>query len=161
MCDLRERALIAVVEDEPAHLRLVSRFLKEGGYEVLQFEDGEVAATQLCRTPVDLVLADFAVSGLNGIDLILVLRESSPDTAFILFSGKMDADDVREAFVAGAADVLLKPIERTMVLDSVRTALQKRDCQKRQKEKINLISTAASEPRARSTETRGGTRWIC
>ena len=63
--------------------------LETRGYRVLTSNSGREAIDLFRQSPVDLVLSDFMMPGMNGEELIRQVKEVSPDTPAILFSGKL------------------------------------------------------------------------
>ncbi len=75
--DLTKRILI--VEDNPALRKVIVNIVKKIGYEkILVAEDGEIAWQYLERGGVDLVMTDWALPGLDGMQLLRKLRKSRP-----------------------------------------------------------------------------------
>src|SRR5690606_18136965 len=98
-------ATILVVEDEAPVRRTVEQILLLHGYSVLTAEDGE-ACLELCaehRGPIDLVLTDFVMPRLGGLDLAAKLRVVKPDAKILFMSGFTDGqlDPAKVAALGG------------------------------------------------------------
>jgi DNA-binding response OmpR family regulator len=101
-------ATVLLVEDDPDALRLASFFLKRAGYEVLTATDG-VSGLQLARTANPaLVILDWQLPGLTGIEVCRKLRKDSQVPVLMLTSMDSVADRV-EGLETGADDYLVKP----------------------------------------------------
>lgn len=105
---------ILLVEDDPVTQRLVSQLLKACDYEVTVARDGReaLAVLESCG-PVDLVLTDVIMPEMSGLELLDSLhRGPHRNVPVVVMSSRGGQDVVQQAFQAGAADYLLKPIRR-------------------------------------------------
>ena len=73
-------ARILVVEDDPLFLWTLNQFLKKEGHDVFPVTSGELAFALAQEQPIDVVISDFRLPGLNGRDLIRKIRAYSPDS---------------------------------------------------------------------------------
>jgi predicted ATPase/signal transduction histidine kinase len=119
-------ATILVVEDEAPVRRTVEQILKLHGYNVLTAENGE-ACLELCdgfKGLIDLVLTDFVMPKLGGLELALRLRKLRPETKILFMSGFTDGelagDKVAEL---GGIELIEKPFRAAALLDRIRTIL--------------------------------------
>lgn len=102
---------ILVVDDEAAQRELLGGFLAKRGWSVELAAGGTEALAILHRTAVDLVLADYKMPGLSGIDLLQATKQLNPEIAVILITAYGSIASAVEAMKAGAYDYLTKPIE--------------------------------------------------
>ena len=105
-----KRAL--VVDDSAAQRLVLAKNLERWGYEVAQAASGD-AALQLCESiQFDLILSDWMMPGMNGIEFCRAFRAIGRDTYsyFILLTSKNDKDAVAEGLNVGADDFLSKPV---------------------------------------------------
>ena len=106
------RRVILVVDDSAAQRTLLTRLLRRWGYAVREAASGEEALA-LCRTvPVDMVLSDWMMPGMSGIDFCRAFRElpRSGYGYFILLTSKTDKGAVARGLQEGADDFLSKPV---------------------------------------------------
>jgi DNA-binding response OmpR family regulator len=107
---------------------LLSRLLDREGYCVLESRDGNEALNLIPAEPVDLVVLDLLMPGLDGFEFIRQLR-SEPAigrTPVIFYSAVYFTEDVASlARTCGVSHVLAKPTEPTTFLDTVRTVIGK------------------------------------
>lgn len=116
---------ILVVDDDDV-LRLdVVKELSDRGYQVIQSGDVPGAIAQLTTNQPDILLTDLRMDGGDGVDLLVALREVSPDTLPILMSGFATARDYQRATDLGAVKVLTKPFTPKELLNAVEHAI---DC---------------------------------
>ena len=103
---------ILVADDSRAHLAMLSTMLRRWGYHVTEASDGLAARDLLERERFDIVLSDWSMPGLGGVDLCRRLREMpwSDDTHFFLLAAREDKLDAAVALDAGADDFLSKPV---------------------------------------------------
>jgi putative two-component system response regulator len=123
-------ARILLVDDEPANVRLLERLLAQAGYRcVLTFTDpAELVATAAAEVP-DLVLLDVHMPGLDGFDLMRVLRRLSPPDEYVpmlVLTADATPRAREKALGAGATDFLTKPFDLTEVRLRVRNLLEVR-----------------------------------
>ena len=103
---------VLVVDDSRAQRRVLSSILSGLGYDVAEAGTGEEALAQ-CRTLApDLVLSDWMMPGMNGLDFCRAFRALDRDGYgyFILLTSKSEKDEVARGFEAGADDFLTKPV---------------------------------------------------
>ena len=105
---------ILVVDDDVSMLSLLKQYLNAEGYEVLSARDGEEALRLIALKKVRVVITDWMMPGMGGMDLCRAIR-SSEDTEpiyIIVLTGSDDASALVKAFNAGADDFLSKPFNR-------------------------------------------------
>jgi len=117
--------ILLLVDDEPAVLDPLSRFLAHEGYEVRRATNGDEAMRVLERDPVSVCVADVCMDGLDGFELLHRVRAQGMDTVFVLMSGHATLDSAVAALRAGAADFLTKPFGRHELLGAVSAALRR------------------------------------
>ncbi|WP_396667705.1 response regulator transcription factor [Microbacterium sp. R86528] len=104
---LRHRVL--VVEDNEAISDVVVTALQFQGHTVSHSGDGFDALTQLRAQPVDLIVLDVMLPGLDGFEVCRRLRSAGTDTPILFLSARADADDRIRGFATGGDDYLTKP----------------------------------------------------
>jgi DNA-binding NtrC family response regulator len=112
---------VLFVDDEEGVRKSWSRYLSEEGFDVATAEDGERAIAALKDKPVDVVVSDLRMPGFDGLVLLERMRQSRPDTPFILLTGYGNEDVERKARELGVFRFLNKPI-RPETLSAVLTA---------------------------------------
>ncbi len=101
---------LVLVEDHPVLARTIKHFLsRQKDLSIIAIIDSaEAALAQLPELAADLALIDVSLPGMNGIDLVAVLRERQPDLSCLILSGHTEPDYVRRALTAGARGYLTK-----------------------------------------------------
>lgn len=100
---------ILVVEDSEAISDVVVTALRFQGHTVSHSDDGFDALTQLKARPVDLIVLDVMLPGLDGFEVCRRLRETGTTTPILFLSARADADDRIRGFATGGDDYLTKP----------------------------------------------------
>lgn len=103
--------LILVADDDPMHRLLMKRILTKWGYEVLLAEDGNEAWELLRQRDVGIVVTDWMMPGMDGIELCKKIRdgEFSSYIYIILLTSRMEREDLLFGLEAGADDFVGKP----------------------------------------------------
>jgi len=124
---LAARARILLVEDDPALVELLRYQLARADYEVVATADGEEALLLARESPPDLVLLDWMIEGVAGIEVCRRLRRA-PETAQIpvimLTARDEEADRVR-GFETGADDYITKPFSQRELVARVAAVLRR------------------------------------
>jgi two-component system cell cycle sensor histidine kinase/response regulator CckA len=118
-------AAIVVVDDEETVNRLVTRYLTHLGYTVLAATSGEEALAIVRRRipPIDLVLSDVVMPGMDGTELASLVLAECPGPTIVLMTGQW-ADDVERVNVRGRiVRVLHKPLNLDHLQDLLRAML--------------------------------------
>ena len=109
---------VLVVDDDPALLRLIVKIVSSAGHHVSQAENGRQARDLILREPPDLVVCDWDMPELDGLELCRQIRRQplAQYVYFVLLTGKSGGDDMVEGLGAGADDFVTKPINRAVLL---------------------------------------------
>ncbi len=119
-----ERPTILVVDDEEGILKLLHTLLSQAGYAVIDASNGEAALAKLNGpNRIDLVITDLVMPQKEGLELIRGLHASRPDLKVVAISGAFGGDFLEAAKMLGAQATLRKPIEKDLLLQTVRTVL--------------------------------------
>jgi CheY-like chemotaxis protein len=116
---------ILIVEDQREVSRLLRTSLEtlEHKLEIVEIPSGEEALLDSSRNRVDLLVADYRLPGISGIELMLKVRGFHPDAKIILITGLTDPKVRREVADAGADAFFIKPVPIADFLDAVERAL--------------------------------------
>ena len=115
---------ILVVDDEAPVRGVLVQMLERSGYDVTAVADAEQALLHLQDDPgCDLALADVMMPGANGLTLLDVICLNHPGLPVVMLTALHDIHVATNAFRRGAVDYLLKPFDRTQLLDVVVRAL--------------------------------------
>lgn len=111
--DVRTVRNILVVDDSRAQRLLLASGLKRLGYRVLQAESGVDALKVVETNEIDLILSDWMMPGMTGVEFCRALRARELDryVYFILLTSKAEKSAVTEGLDVGADDFLIKPVD--------------------------------------------------
>ncbi|MCC5815137.1 MAG: response regulator [Leptospira sp.] len=102
---------ILIVEDDLVFCKILTKFLEKNGYHSSDAQSANQALEILQNTEVDLIVLDYRLPDINGIELIPKIQEISPDTNIILMS-RYDDDGLSEKGKSlGAIGFLKKPFD--------------------------------------------------
>lgn len=123
------QALILVVEDEEPIRLLITMNLESAGFRVAKAKDGFQALEQMRTQRPDLVLLDWMLPGLNGLD---VLRKAHQDPQLstipiIMLTAKSEESDIVLGLEMGAVDYITKPFSNKILIARVRAHLRRED----------------------------------
>ena len=104
---------ILIAEDQLLERRILETGLRKSGHDVESFADGESAWERFQEEPARLVITDWVMPRMNGVDLIQRIRaaDSERHTYTILLTSRGDKDDVVDGLASGADDYLTKPFD--------------------------------------------------
>jgi len=117
---------ILVVDDDLTSIKFLEKMLIKVGHEVTMAQNGIEALDLFKRHFFPIVLSDWMMPDLNGIELCRTLR-SMPDIGyvfFILLTGKDSKDDIVTGFEAGADDFLTKPVHPSELLARLKSGIR-------------------------------------
>lgn len=118
------RARVLVVDDTPESLRLFSTVLSAGGMDAVRAESGARALEILGTEKLEAVLTDVRMPGMNGIELLLAIRELDVDLPVILVTGCPEEDLPAGAMELAPGGLLLKPVDGDLLVRTVSRAVR-------------------------------------
>ena len=136
---------ILVVDDEAPMRATLEEILCGEGMNVVTAANGEAALAALQREPIDLMLLDLRMDGLDGLQVIEAAGKLSPDTIVVMLTAHGSLDSAISAMRRGAFDYLLKPARVPEILDAVQRGLTSHTQKLRQRDLVNLMQRAISE----------------
>lgn len=116
---------VLVVDDEPAFSEPLAERLALRGYETATAQDADTALAELARGPRDLIFLDVGLPGMDGVDLLKILREHYPQTDVVMLSGAGDMSKAVQAMRRGALNWLSKPVGMDGILAECRKAAER------------------------------------
>ncbi len=112
-----DHLVVLVVDDDPAICRQLRGVLEDEGHTVHEAGDADRALEQLESQPMDAVLLDINLPGMNGLDALVKIREIAPDTGVIIVSGEASLANAVRAGQRGAYDFIGKPPDPERLLE--------------------------------------------
>jgi DNA-binding NtrC family response regulator len=114
---------ILVLEDEPGFQALLGEVLGGAGHEVLPARSGEEALALAANQTFDLLLVDYRMPGMSGLDFLKRFRDLGQPAPVIVMTAYADVPVVVEAMRLGAVDFLVKPFGLDSLLPLVERCL--------------------------------------
>ncbi len=120
------KGLILIVEDEPSQMELLSFNLNAEGYDVLKAEDGEKGLLLFKENNIDLVLLDWMLPNISGLEVCRQMRRSkdSSDCHLIMLTARGEEEDKIRGLDMGADDYIVKPYSIKELLARVRSGIR-------------------------------------
>jgi DNA-binding response OmpR family regulator len=120
------KSTILVVDDEPVARQSLTDILRLEGYVVASAPNGHAAIEQVRMHPVDLLIVDLRMPGMDGLEVVQVVNQISPETEVIMLTAYGSTETAVQALRLRIHDYLLKPSSPAQVLASVKKGLTRR-----------------------------------
>jgi diguanylate cyclase (GGDEF)-like protein len=121
-----KEARLLLIDDDAFLRGMAVRTLRHAGFECAVASDGESGLAVLEREPVDLVLLDVMMPGIDGFEVCSRLRQQPGGDAIpvLMLTGLDDTESIEEAFRRGATDFVTKPINWALLVQRIRYSLR-------------------------------------
>lgn len=119
-----EPAQILVVDDEASVRLLIRRTLEEQGYRVVTAADGNEGLAKLDQGGIDLVLLDINMPGLDGFQVLELIRRRS-NLPVIMLTGMAKASALHDTLDIGADDYITKPFSPVELVARIKAKLRR------------------------------------
>ena len=106
-----ESLRVMVLDDEPIVGKRLNQALIKYGLEIEVLEDPAKAMSRLSETHFDIVVTDFRMDGLDGIQILEYITSNCKNTRVILITGYATVEVAREPLLKGAFDFIAKPFK--------------------------------------------------
>jgi DNA-binding NtrC family response regulator len=135
---------VVIVDDEDMVITSIRAFLQlETDFDVQGFTSPEQAAAHLRTTPVDVVVSDYLMPRMNGIQLLAKAREYQPEAARVLLTGHADKQSAIQAINdVGLFQYLEKPWDNSQLLLVIRSGIERTQLLRRLNEKVQELDQA-------------------
>jgi CheY-like chemotaxis protein/anti-sigma regulatory factor (Ser/Thr protein kinase) len=133
--EINMASTLLIAEDDATSRKIYSAFLEGEGYTVLEASNGNAALEIIEREPVDVLLTDVVMDGMDGMELLACARATQPNLRAIVMTSQRTPAAIIGALRNQVCDFLSKPFELEQLLDSVQTALERKTIAK-----IEIIS---------------------
>ena len=117
---------ILVVDDENVARQSLTDILKLEGYNVASASNGQAAVEYVRAHPVDLMIVDLRMPGMDGLEVVQVVNQMAPDTEVVLLTAFASTDSAVQALRLQIHDYLIKPAAPAQVIASVKKGLARR-----------------------------------
>ncbi len=151
--DIAPRGSVLVVDDEPTITEVVSRYLERAGYETHVAADGPGALQVAANARPDLVVLDLMMPGMDGLEVMRVLRERQ-QVLVILLTAKGEQADRIAGLRLGADDYVVKPFSPAELVARVDAVLRRVDHSPQPADPISFDGLTV-DPEAHRVTVRG------
>jgi len=113
---------ILIAEDFATMRRIIKTVLRQAGYQqVIEAEDGVIALRKLRSDDIGLVIADWNMPNMTGLDLLKAMRsdDALKDIPFLMVTAEAKKDNIIEAIQSGASNYLVKPFTPDMLREKI------------------------------------------
>jgi len=117
---------VLVIDDDRSLRIAITKILRKADYRVLAAASGDEGIAHLANEPIDVVLTDLKMEGMDGLAVLRAVREAAPLAQVVLITAHGTVEHAVEAMKQGAYDFLLKPVERPQLLTTVARAVERR-----------------------------------
>jgi two-component system, OmpR family, phosphate regulon response regulator PhoB len=137
------RAKILLVEDETDVRELLLLHLKREGLDVSAVEDGEKALQSLRQEPFDLIIVDWMLPGVSGLEICRWVAAEKKGTPVLMVTARADTADVVRGLEAGADDYVVKPFDIPIFLARVRALIRRKNLNQEQEPAASALTSEA------------------
>lgn len=118
---------ILVVDDEPVARQSLTDILRLEGYTVNSVPNGQAAVEYVRTHPVELMIVDLRMPGMDGLEVVQVVNQISPETEVVLLTAFGTTESAIQALRLRIHDYLLKPAPPAQVMNSIKKGLARRE----------------------------------
>ncbi len=142
-----ENARIIIIDDDESIRKILATILEEEGYKVDTANTGKEAIQKTNERVYNLALIDMRLPDIEGIDLLLKIKDTTPRMRKIIITGYPTIQNAMEAVNRQADAFILKPFDMEKTLQAIREQLKKQDEEKQfSQDKVTaFIETRAKE----------------
>lgn len=117
---------VLLVDDEKDFANYTAKRLSARGMQVQTAYSGRSAMRWVAAQPVDVVVLDLFMPGMDGFEVFREIKRVRPDVQVIMLSGHVDREAVEEGEALGAVDYIRKPCEFSTLLEAIKKANEQR-----------------------------------
>ena len=118
-------ARILLIEDEDNIRKIIAYDLKKADFDIVECADGKTAIDLAMKEDFDVLIIDWMLPHVSGIDVVKRLRSEHIDAIFIMLTARDDETDILYAFEQGVDDYITKPFGSMELLARVRSQLRR------------------------------------
>ena len=120
---------VLVVDDFATMRRIIKNVLRQIGFtQILEADDGSTALGVLKENKVDLIISDWNMPQMNGLDLLKAVRKEEPTKVipFVMVTAEAQKDNVLQAVQAGVSNYIVKPFTADAVKEKLNQIFEKK-----------------------------------
>jgi formate/nitrite transporter len=115
-----------IIDDEEIVLKSCRRIFEAEGFDVVTTNNPQEGLKLASETPFDVILVDWMMPGLDGMDVVEEIDQRSPNSAMVMISGYPSVGRATEAMKRGAMDYVAKPFKPEEILLAVKKAVRRK-----------------------------------
>lgn len=131
---------ILIIEDDASQREILADFLASNGHEPVTASSGDDGIKAFYKQPVDVVISDYRMPGMNGKEVLEKIIEINPLTAVIIITAYSSVDNAVELLKLGAFDYIEKPINLEILLNKIKNASNYIQVEKESKKVQDIIT---------------------
>ena len=133
---------ILIVDDDPHAVEILTRMLGREGYSCVSAASGPAALDMLQEQPVDVILLDVMMPGMDGLQVCERLRkdENMREIPVILLTAKDDMDTRAQGMALGVSEYLTKPINKRELFTRIDAQLHAREIDRKLSETVAAVA---------------------
>ena len=135
---MKFKAHILIIEDDNSVSKGIAELINTEGYTADIANDGNVGLIKIGQKKYAVIIIDLKIPGLNGMELLEIIRRESPDSTVIMITGYPSIKIAVQAIKMGAYDFLAKPFPADELLNLIERALERRHIYEEMAAKIGL-----------------------
>src|SRR6204780_4549626 len=144
---------LLIVEDDHQLREALTDLLRQSGFEVDAFAEGDQAFNALLSRDYDLAIVDLGLPGMDGLALVRSLRRQLRGLPILIITARDALEDRVSGLDAGADDYLVKPFEMPELEARVRALLRRRRADRDEEIRVGPLVLVAGQPRVMLGET--------
>ena len=124
---MTEQISILIIDDDRMVRQILQSTLSRKGFDVHTAEDGASGIDLAQKQDVDVILLDWMMPGMNGMEVLRLLKhnEKTKHTAVFMLTGKEGERDIAQAMSGGSDDYIVKPFNTSEIDKTIRNKLNK------------------------------------
>lgn len=121
---MKSQKKLLLIDDSVELCNELAELFQEEGFDVDQTSDSDHGADLIKKNRYDVCLLDYKMKGLNGIDLLKMVKVINPECAAFIISGRSSIEELieREQVMSLVAGIIKKPFDIELLLQQVKTA---------------------------------------
>jgi FixJ family two-component response regulator len=131
--------IVFIVDDDPAVLKALERFLQSAGFEVQSFLSSKAFLEQHDPSVPGCLLLDVAMPEINGLEVQAALAAANAERMIVFITGREDVRAGVRAMRAGAVHFLTKPVANKELLEAIEEALRRDSLARSERAQITLV----------------------
>ena len=120
----KPRYKISVIDDDNFHLNYYKKLLENQNHECSLFSDPEEALLEILKSPPDVIITDYVMPGLNGIEIHKEIEKAGFNIPTIFATGANDPEVFEKLSHEGAFAIITKPINKSMLIYTLNQTLK-------------------------------------